>query len=389
MHKTVNQKGFIYGADKWTMITMLNNGNGQSLVNRRSFLTATGAGVAGLSGCLGGVTDGDGSGEYAGETLTITAWGGVYADNLRSQVKDDFEEETGATLEIIEDASGILSQIEAAPEDNPPFDATITEGFFYYSGRQSDLFEEVRYENVPNIDNVYSYYRDEHRTIDYGAPVTTSPMGIIYRDDIGWEPSEWEDLMSDEAENISVDGGFFIYPYMMAAIIADEEPSINELYDENSYEAVFDVLEELDIVSFQGEGSAEVMFQELNRGAADIAQWYYPGSYQRVMNQEDDLSITLPTNNASYVDSYCPVRGTQKRDLVETWINFLLDEEVQNKWAQAGTMVVTPDVDYPEEVADVYPTTEEEVRNITYPDWDIIGENMDTFFDHFDQLKSQ
>jgi len=360
--------------------------SGRSPTTRRKFLI--GAGVTSVAGLAGCISDGNqtGGGEYSGQTLKVTAYGGVYAEMFNKYVKPQFEEETGATLQVIEGASGLLSKIKAAPNDDPPYDVTIAEGFYYFSGRQDDLFEEVRYENVPNMDQVYPYLKNQ-RTMKYGTPSTGSPMAIIYRKDIGWDPLEWTDLVSDRAENISVDGGFFIYPYMAAAIVSDTKPSIDELYDESTYEDVFNVLESMDIVSFQGDGSNEVMLQQLRQGTSDIAQWYYSNSHRNIQ-EDEELDISLPENNASYINMYCPVRGTQNRRLAEEFINFTISEETQNRWAESGSVMVNRNVEYPDYLQDIYPTSNEEFNNIAFPNWDIVGPKMNAFLDHFKKLKS-
>jgi spermidine/putrescine transport system substrate-binding protein len=121
-----------------------------SLTSRRKVMAATGGIVTGAAGCtrLAG-KESTGSGEYAGETLRVTVWSGNYADRFEESVKPMFEEESGATLQINRGWEEILAQIQSAPEDNPPYDVTITEGQLYYLGRQDDLFEPLRKENIP------------------------------------------------------------------------------------------------------------------------------------------------------------------------------------------------------------------------------------------------
>ena len=58
-----------------------------------------------LAGCGGGseeeVQKKDGDKPYAGEKLTVLYMSGVYADAANSMV-DEFEEKTGATVEVVD-----------------------------------------------------------------------------------------------------------------------------------------------------------------------------------------------------------------------------------------------------------------------------------------------
>ena len=169
-------------------------------IGRRTFIrTGTAATVLGLAGCTATDEDGEGTGTEtkptgddtesgsnttakAGEdaiTLRVSVWSGNYANFFEDTVKQLYEEETGNTLEVIPGWNEIISKIKAAPENNPPYDVSVTDGYFYHQGMADDLFMEIDYDNVPNIDNVYPCLTD-FWTTDCGIPTDRSPISIIY-----------------------------------------------------------------------------------------------------------------------------------------------------------------------------------------------------------------
>jgi len=196
----------------------------ESTVGRRELLAASGSLSAALAGCVdsgpggggggGGGNDGGGSGDngssgsngsassgqypdYSGGTISVATWAGIYAEAFEESVAKSFEERTGATVEVVPAGGSILSKIKSAPKDDPPFDLAAAEGFFYWQGRNENLFLETRDENIPNLQQVYPYLK-EFRGTKYGAPTDGSLNGILYRTDLGWEPSTWMDLLADK-----------------------------------------------------------------------------------------------------------------------------------------------------------------------------------------------
>jgi len=359
-------------------------------VDRRSFLAATGGAATALSGCLTG--DGpaaDGDGPYAGESLEVMIWSGNYADRFEENIKPMYEERSGSRLIVQRGWDEILSEIRAAPEDNPPYDVTITEGWFYHVGREDGLFEPIREENVPNLEQAMDYYRD-FRSTEFGVPVDGAPTTLIYRDDLGFEPESWADFNSEEAmdsEGVGIDAGFWVFPMHAAAVGMDEAELAGELYDESLHNAAMQTLEEWPIEGWATTG--EDIWQLFEAGVIDMAQWYFEQTHFDIQDI-DGLSHVAPEENTGFVNHWCVVEGTDKRDHAEHFLNFLLDAETQNEWAQHNPgLFCNSDIEYAsDEVEEQLPSNSEEAQNIAFPDWDYLLDHQDEFAQFFQEQQT-
>ena len=371
--------------------------------SRRTFLAAAGAGTAtALAGCsaLAGGDGGGGNGgtageggsgpDFSGETLRVMVWSGNYADRFEETIKPMYEERTGGTLQVNRGWNEILAQIRSAPEDEPPFDVTITEGYFYLLGRADDLFLPVRSENVPNMDGVIDYYTD-FRTTEFGVPVDGAPTTIIYRNDRDFEPSEWSDLASDTVQSsngVGIDKGFWWFPQHDAAVAMDDMDLAGEVYDEEMTMEVFDYMES----EWPVEGwatSGEDIWQFFDNGIIDYAQWYYEQTAFDI-DDYDNLSHTAPSRNSGFVNHWCPVRGTDKRRMAEDFLNFLLDADTQTTWSEnSPTLFTNEDMEYATDKLDEdLPNDSEEAELIAWPDFEYVNSNFETFADRISEMEA-
>ena len=369
--------------------------------SRRRFLAAAGAGTAtALAGCSalagggggGGATAGEsGSGpDFSGETLRVMVWSGNYADRFEETIKPMYEERTGGTLQVNRGWNEILAQIRSAPEDEPPFDVTITEGYFYLLGRADDLFLPVRSENVPNMDEVIDYYTD-FRTTEYGVPVDGAPTTLIYRNDMDFEPTQWSDLASDEVQSgngIGIDKGFWWFPQHDAAVAMDDAELAGEVYDEGTRMEVFDYMAgEWDIQGWATSG--EDIWQFFENGIIDYAQWYYEQTAFDI-DDYDYLNHTAPERNSGFVNHWCPVRGTDKRRMAEDFLNFLMDADTQTTWSEnSPTLFTNENMEYATDKLDEdLPNNSEEAELIAWPDFEYVNSNFETFADRISQMEA-
>jgi spermidine/putrescine transport system substrate-binding protein len=379
-------------------------GNSQS---RRRFLLGAGAGtVAALSGCASLASDGGSGGEgtdsgtstgksaggpdFSGETLRVMVWSGNYADRFEETIKPMYEERTGGRIQVNRGWNEILAQIRSAPEDAPPFDVTITEGYFYLLGRNDDLFLPVRTENVPNLDEVIDFYRN-FRTTEYGVPIDGAPTTLIYRNDTDFTPSKWSDLASSTVRNsngVGIDVGFWWFPQHDAAVAMDDMELAGEVYDKQTRMSVFDYMEnEWNIQGWASSG--EDIWQMFDNGVIDYAQWYYEQTAYDI-GDFDNLSHTAPTRNSGFVNHWCPVRGTDKRRMAEHFLNFMLDAEVQTEWSKnSPTLFTNENMEYATDKLDTdLPNNSEEAKLIAWPEFEYINNNFDTFNKRISEMQA-
>lgn len=379
-----------------------------SIVNRRDVLAASaGLSTVALAGCVGGgpssggnssnsgggdggnTSSTGGSPDYSNETLTVAVWAGIYAKAFDKTVAKTFEEKTGATVEVVPAGGSILSEIKAAPKDDPPYDVVAAEGFNYWQGVNEGYYLKIREKNIPNLDKVYPYLKNIRGT-KYGVPTDGALNGIIYRTDIGWTPTTWADLLpkNNQTERIGFEGSWYIYPFEVAANSLDKANDINELYKKKYHSAIYDRMREYAKDVKVWTGSFAKIKSSLLKRIISMSMWYSGMGNAAAVNQ-DALEFSTPDNTAGYLDLYCPVRGTNNRRMAEDFLNHMLNAKVQEKWANKGYVYVSrPEVKYPKQVREQYPHTNEDWKKISFADFSKLGQYSSTFAKKFQSIQS-
>jgi spermidine/putrescine transport system substrate-binding protein len=317
-----------------------------SLINRRSSaktFTVVVAAVAvavllGACGSAPGETAEEEGLPYEGHHLVVGAWGGPYADVIKEVYVPSFEAETGATVEIVGMWTEVVDAIVAAPEDDPPYDVTVGEGFLNIRGLQEDIWLPIRYENIPNADDVYPWYytRDEIDDTDdaYGVPFGYGFEVLAYnKDELDFEPTSWSDLWRPEVQGkISMDGGYWNYAIATAAFHLDIEEGEGELYTDDGMDAVMEEMAKLDIAVWFASGADSVGAME--RGEIVIGEMYAE-DIGHMSERDPKYAFVIPEEGVmGWVDYYHVVRGTSEQDLAEMFINHLLDPDLQTEFAE-------------------------------------------------------
>src|SRR5699024_11401004 len=90
---------------------------------------------------------------YEGETLVVQVWGGTYEETMRNDVIPKFEEETGATVEVVSGAAP-LSQL-ATEGDNASIDVLSLDCNEVVQGTKMDVLETLDFDNLENSGDLY------------------------------------------------------------------------------------------------------------------------------------------------------------------------------------------------------------------------------------------
>ena len=347
-------------------------------VSRRAVLATGAAGSAlGLAGCMGSDDDIE---------LDVAVWAGAYADRFEEVVAEGYEEETGTTVNVTPAGGEIISEIQAAPDDDPPYDVVSADELFYNLGVNDGLYNELREENVPNLEDVYPFLRDKPgQGTEFGVPTDGELLAVAYDDSEATSP-DWETLQETD-DFIGFEGVFYIYPMMIGALLASERDGIEELYHQDDHEAVNEELariaENVDIWT----GSAAEIFNGIEQGIITKAMWYSGMAFSEA-EVNDSISVNIPELTGGYVNNYCTVSGTDHREEGERFLNYMLEPEVQTEWAETGfNFMASSEANYPDITAEAYPTSNEEVESINFANFDRLGELQGDLTDGFEQIR--
>ena len=348
--------------------------------SRRGFLAAGGAaGVAALAGCsaLGGT---------GGTILRVSAWSGTNETVFREVIKPRYEEATGNTLEVTGNWQGILSKIRQSPADDPPFDVTVGVGRTHYRGAQDDLWEPVNYDELSNAGGIKSRLRD-YPMAEAAAPVAYGAHAYVYnKDTASWTPEQWADVQSADAENLALPSDFWLKLYMMAALIMDDEPLADEVYDRAYTDQLFELIESVPVSTFyQG---TQQLWTALSQGLADVGHYFFAYGLKKAETTEEyDIGVTVPTPTTGYIDYYQIVRGTSNEAAAHEFIDFLLDPETQSAYAAEFNLGMShEEATHPDLTADNLPTTNDQLQEVAFQNFARVADYSADLSDRFRAL---
>ena len=358
--------------------------DGAGRVGRREFLAAGGtAATLAAAGCVGGGSDGG--------SLTVSTWSGANEEVFRETIKPMYEERTGNGLEVVGSWTNILGQLRQSPSDDPPFDLTVGSSRDHYLGTQDELWEPIRYENVPNAETIKPAVQGNLDS-DLGVPVAYGIMGYAYdADAVDFQLESWRDLTAEDVDlDFALPGAYFFNAVIMSAIAADEAPMAEEMYDEDQRDAIFDTLSEMPVAKFY-EG-AEDMWTSMSGGIADVGQYFYAYSRRRDENDPElNVGFHVPDRTLGYVDHYQVARGSSNRQQAEEFIDFLLDEEVQTAYAEAFNLgMANENADHPEATREEVPIENDELdEGIVFKQYSRVAEVASDLDERFKRFQNQ
>lgn len=360
---------------------------------RRAFISSIGAGVVGLSGCLGagggddGETTGsvDSSAPFRNRTLRVSTWSGTNATVFQEEIKPAYEDETGGTLEVVPGWSEILAKIRAAPADEPPYDLTVTGDRQHYIGVQSDLWEPIDVAGLDNADRIKDpLLRDDPISV----PAAYGVMCHAYDESaVGEKPGPWSDLL-ETSEDVTLPGTYWSNAMQMAALATDEMPFDEELYESEGHDVIFEVLRTIDPEKYYT--GAQDMWTAIQEGVVTTGQYFFAYSQKKSETADMPIGIEVPEETTGYIDDYHAVRGTDRLDMATDFLDFLLSPEIQRTYAESFNLgMATADVDHPTVTRENVPLTAEELESVSFLEWANLAEYSEGLTERFNELKNR
>lgn len=356
-------------------------GETSATTSRRAFLAASGTGAAlAMAGCLGG-----GSG-----TLTVSTWSGTNVEVFRETIKPMYEDQTGNDVEIVGNWENILGKVRQSPSDDPPFDLTVGSNRDHYLGDQDDLWEPIRYENVPNAETVKPTLENNLES-DRGVPVAYGVMGYAYdADAVELQLDSWRDAAVQDVEmNLALPGSYFFNTVIMGAIATEAAPMEQELYDDSQRDLIFETLREMPIEKFYS--GAQDLWTSMSQGVTDVGQYFYAYSRKRDQTGDMNIGIRVPDRTMGYVDHYQVARGSSNRQSAEEFINFLLQDDVQTAYADAFNLgMASTEATHPEATRAEVPIENAELENNTvFKQYSRVAESAANLNERFTEFQTE
>ena len=315
--------------------------------------------------------------KFKGQKITVTCWSGPYTEDFKKAYVEPFMKASGAVVVVSPGWAEFMAKIKASPEDKPPYDVFMADGWNYIAAMNINRLQPIRKENIPNAADIYpELLKREAWVKGYGVPFDGGIYLPIYvPDKIKFTPTSWKDLTRAEVSGkLSLDQTFY-YGLYASAFISDKEPGVQELYSKEGMDEVFRVSAELapHVKKFY-KGGAE-LFQLIKTGEVDMGTYYSGGTFSE-MNKGTNVKMVFPDEGAvAWIGYMTVMKGAANRDLAEAFINWCIDPENQTRFANInGGWVSNQKAEIAPALVGIVPSSNEEFTKISFFDWDLLNE---------------
>ncbi|HHU33353.1 MAG: ABC transporter substrate-binding protein [Zhaonellaceae bacterium] len=303
-----------------------------------------------------------------GRTLVVGIWGGPQEDLVREYVIKPFEEETGATVELVLGGSSDRFARLYAEKDNPTMDIVYLGMGQTIQAAKDGLILPPNPDGVPEYNNLYEQAKAAGA---YGVSIMA--IGIMYNTEtVDTAPTSWKDLWKPEYKGKVAP---FVFPgtqgtgfLVMAARVhgGDEsniDPGFEALKQLKPYPAILSGIDETNLAFQQG----------------DV--WFTPQIHGYVYEYKDQggkVDFVMPEEGAPLaMNSAAIVKGSKNVDLAEIFINYHLSQAAQEAYARELFYAPTnKTVVLDDELAAKMPYGEEQVSKLTVLDDETISANQ-------------
>ncbi len=359
-------------------------------LSRRRFLKSGAAAIA-MPAIIGRASVATAQSAFAGESLIAVSWSGNYEQVFRETIIDPFNAQYGTKAETVGGWDQIVSQISAAPADNPPFDVTVAEEYISSTGLAENLYVKTDRSKIPNLEAVYPWFYETRpdKAKEYGVPFGGGTCMLMIRKSLGIAPTSWGVLWDERlAGKITSDSAAWWWTLSVPAVMSKVFPGLDEMYDMSSAEALFAQLDKLKVSKWYSDGAEQANI--LNQEEADAAMTFSSDAYTFLTENPGEYIAAVPEEGVSaWADWYFKVRGTQHNDLADLFMNYLLEKETQDRFlARSMIFMARQDVTVPSHW-NGYPQSNDDYHKmfqiLTMDGWDKINANYQAFDDRMKQ----
>jgi len=301
---------------------------------------------------------------YAGQSLVVQVWGGTYEETLRNHVIPLFEEQTGATVEVVSGAAP-LSQL-ATEGDKASIDLLHVDTFEVVQGTNMGVLEPL---DVSRLENAADLY-DEAFMYDTALVTNWGTYGIVYRKDlVSKEPASWLDLWDPAYAGGKV--GVIDYSMGGGMEFAEAISRIqgSSIQDTSNWDNLFQKLAELKPNIGLYAGQHADMESKLSSGEIVIAV-ETNGRAIGLMKEGYDIAFCQPEEGSIAMTSLAAISsGSTKKDLAYLFLNILLSPEAQKAYAENNNYAPSNSKTVIDESIQKYmPYGQDEVSKLLYMD---------------------
>ena len=276
---------------------------------------------------------------FEGESLIAVSWSGNHELNFRDAVIAPFNAKYGTKAETVGGWDQMVSQIVAAPADNPPFDITIADEYTTSAGLAEKLFIETDRSKIKGFDAVFPWFDDMRGDAKkFGVPFGGGSLWMLMAKSTGLKPDSWKNFWDEKVRGkTTMDAAAFYWDVCIPALLSAAKPGIDEVFQSPSeMEPLFVELEKLKMAKWYKDGAelANLMLQD----EAQVAMMYSADAFGFLKDHGNEFDAAIPKEGtASYTNWFMKVRGTKHSDLADLFMGYLMEKETQQRFLDVAT----------------------------------------------------
>lgn len=260
-----------------------------------------------------------------GRTLVVGIWGAEQEEIVRANLIPEFEELTGATVELVTGGSSDRAALIYAEVDNPSMDVVYLNQAQTQKADADGVIQPANPEGVPNYADLYDIAKASG-----GYGVSLMAVGLMYStEEFAQAPTSWSVCFDEQYKGRVAP---FVFPGTQGTAFLVMSAMINGGSEENM-DPGFEAIEGLKPFPavLSGIDETNLAFQN-----GDVVLAPQIGGYvYSFIDQGGKVGFVLP-DEGGILSMNCaaiPV-NSKNADLAEIWINLHLGEKVQKAYAE-------------------------------------------------------
>ncbi len=263
-------------------------------------------------------------------TIVVCNWG-EYMSTGEDDIYDvieEFEKKTGIQVEYVtaESNEALYAKMKFGSGN---YDVIFPSDYMAERMISEGMLAKLDYSNIPNYANIMDDFKglDYDPEEEYTVPYFWGTVGLVYNESMLTEEDlalvenakDWSILWSDNYPNQIM---MFDNPRDAFGIALKQLGYSQNTQNEKEWEEAASLLQEQKFYY-----AMDQFFEMMPSGSLAVAP-YYAGDCMAVMEENEDLRFVIPECGTNiFNDAMCVPATSQKKDLAEAFINFMLEEE--------------------------------------------------------------
>ncbi|MEZ2146772.1 extracellular solute-binding protein [Bradyrhizobium sp. DN5] len=319
--------------------------------------------------------------KFAGITLRVNGFGGVFDETLKKCVAEPLKEQYDLNVQFTAgpEQDDVIKLI--ANKNNPPFDMFLGDSPYMVLLVNAGTIEEIRASDVPNIKRILPGFREFG---DYGAPFSFASSVPVYNSKYIKEPlTSYSDIARPDLKARAVMQAPSTFGMLLAAVAIAEENGGSV----SNMEPAFKVMEAAkpNIVALADTTVAELQMLQNEEACAGI---FWDGRAHELRTKGVPIVAVAPPKGIYSLTTYINVvKGTKYPEAARACVDQFLSDQGVLGLTQALRFGATTDINLPEGLRkDLLFNTPERNASKRTVDWQAMMANRSAWIERLNKI---